>query len=282
MTIIIRGLTEADDEQANDLLNLAFQSSTNRLNDLRLYRRLQPDGWFAACMDGGLIGTVGAVNYGSVAHVGFMTVHPDLQGQGIGRTLMEHILAWLKSQNVPLVTLDASKKGFPLYQKLGFSDIDETATFERHIEPSKAALPSDLQPVTHSDLDELVEMDKPIFGADRCKVFQTLLELYPSRAFLRRGADGRITGFIFAQPNRIGPWVMSEPEGAEALLQAALTLTYENPVTVCVPSVNHDAVDLLHANGFEKLRAGRHMAKGRDVVPGVRAKVFAQTSMGAG
>jgi predicted N-acetyltransferase YhbS len=282
MNITIRELTEADDEQANDLLNLAFQSSTNRLNDLRLYRRLQPDGWFAACLDGRLIGTVGAVSYGMVAHVGFMTVHPDLQGQGLGRRLMEHILAWLESQNVPLVTLDASKKGFPLYQKLGFLEIDETATFERQIESNKKALTSGIQPVTLNDLDELVEIDTPIFGANRRKVFQALLELHPERGFLQRSADGNINGFIFAMLNRIGPWVMKEPNGAEALLQAAMTLEYENPVTVCVPSVNQGAVDLLLAHGFERLRAGRHMAKGDGVVPGERTKVFAQTSMGAG
>ena len=282
MTTTIKRLTEAEDEQVNDLLNLAFQSSTNRLNDLRLYRRLQPDGWFGAYLDGRLVGTVGAVSYGSVAHVGFMTVHPDLQGQGIGRRLMEHILAWLEEQKVPLVTLDASKKGFPLYQKLGFVEIDETATFERQIEPSGAALPSGIQPVSFSDLDDLVELDKPIFGADRRKVFQTLLELYPERGFLQRSVDGNIIGFIFSMLNRIGPWVMKEPNGSDALLQTALTLEYENPVTVCVPSVNQAAVDLLLANGFERLRTGRHMSKGDRNIPGERTKVFAQTSMGAG
>jgi len=282
MNISIRPLNEADDEQANDLLNLAFQSSTNRLNDLRLYRRLQPDGWFAACLEERLIGTVGAVSYGTVAHVGFMTVHPDLQGQGIGRKLMEHVLAWLESQKVPVVTLDASKKGFPLYEKLGFVTLDETATFERQITPDGAPLPAGVQPITPGDLDELAELDNPIFGSDRRKVFQALLELHPSRAFLTRSVDGRITGYIFAQTNRIGPWVMLSAGHEEQLLQAALTLSYENPVSVCVPSVNLKAVELLERHGFEKVRAGRHMVKGDDKIPGERSRIFAQTSMGAG
>lgn len=282
MNVTIRALTEADDEQANDLLNLAFQSSTNRLNDLRLYRLLQPDGWFAACLDGRLIGTVGAVNYGAVAHVGFMTVHPDQQHQGIGRMLMEHVLAWLESKSVPLVTLDASKKGFPLYEKLGFVTLDETATFERQIMSDRASVPSGVQQVTPAELDELAELDSPIFGVNRHKVFQTLLGIYPSRAFLTRGADGRVSGYIFAQANRIGPWVMMQPGHEEQLLQAALTLDYEAPVSVCVPSVNQKAVVLLQQHGFEKARAGRHMSKGSVTLPGDRTKVFAQTSMGAG
>ncbi|HCS40537.1 MAG TPA: hypothetical protein DIW44_13255 [Anaerolineaceae bacterium] len=282
MNIKIRELTEADDEQANDLLNLAFNSRTNRLYDLKLYRRLQPDGWFAAALDGRLIGTVGAISYGSVAHVGFMTVHPDLQGQGIGRQLMEHILTWLESQKVPLVTLDASKKGFPLYEKLGFLSLDETITFVKEIEPVSVELPESVQLISPGDLDELAEFDRPIFGADRRKVFQTLTELNPSRGFLHKDQYGKINGYLFAYVNRIGPWVMSDPAGAEVLLQAALTLEYQNPVVVCVPGVNQAAVKLVEGYGFEKLRTGRHMAKGGGEIPGQRISIFAQTSMGAG
>lgn len=282
MNITIRDLTEADDEQANDLLKLAFNNSTNRLNDLRLYRRLQSDGWFAACLEGRMIGTVGAVSYGSVAHVGFMTVHPSLQGQGIGRILMQHMLDWLESRNVPLITLDASNKGFPLYEKLGFVTLDDTQTFERHINPGGELPPSDVQPITANDLDELADLDAPIFGSDRRKVFDTLMELYLSRAFLHRDVNGQITGYVFAQMNRIGPWVMFTPGQEETLLKAALTLAYENPVTVCVPAVNLDAAELLQRYGFEQIRSGRHMAKGKGVVPGNRTRIYSQTSMGAG
>jgi ribosomal protein S18 acetylase RimI-like enzyme len=282
MNIIIRALEETEDEQVNTLLNLAFQSSVNRLNDIRFYRRLQPDGWFAACMDGRLIGTVGAISYDRFAHVGFMSVHPEMQGQGIGRTLMEHVLGWLRSQHVPLVTLDASNKGFPLYEKLGFVTLDETAIFELHKISTDRGLPNNVQLITEKDLDELVELDTPIFGADRRKVFQSLMKLYASRAFLHRSEDGKITGYLFSQMNRIGPWVMANSGHEEELLKAALTLEYESPVSVCVPSDNQQAVELLEQNGFEKAKVGRHMIKGSHEAPGQRMKVFAQTSLGAG
>lgn len=282
MDVIIRGLLDSEDEQVNSLLNLAFQSSTNRLNDIRFYRVLQPDGWFAAIEEGRVIGTVGAISYGAFAHVGFMTVHPDKQGHGLGRMLMEYVLDWLEGQNVPIVTLDASSKGRPLYQKLGFVENGETAIYERSDATSGRILPSSIQIITLADLDELSQIDRAVFGADRKKVFKALLEMYPSRGFLQRDAEGKITGYLYAHLNRIGPWVMLDPGHAEELLQAALTVEYENPIAVCVPTENQQAIDLLQEFGFKRIRAGSHMFKGKSEISGERSKVFAQTSLGAG
>ncbi|PKN85742.1 MAG: hypothetical protein CVU45_08500 [Chloroflexi bacterium HGW-Chloroflexi-7] len=282
MNITIRELIESDDEQANHLLNLAFHSSTNRLNDLHLYQKLQPDRWFTACIDGRLIGTVGAINYGAFAYIGFMTVHPELQGQGIGKLLMEHVLSWLENQSVPAVMLDATKSGFPLYKKLGFKTLDETSIFEIPGIDAKYEMPSSVQPITFNDLDELVQLDTPVFGADRRKVFHNLETLYPSRAFLHRDEKGKITGYLFAQNNRIGPWVMLDPGYEEELLKAALTLAFVNPVSACVPSTNTQAIDLLESYGFKKARAANHMIKGQGTVQCKRENVFAQTSFGAG
>lgn len=282
MDITIRELSDGDNEQANDLLNLAFHSSTNRLNDLHLYKQLQPDGWFAAWRDGRLIGTVGAINYGLFAHIGFMTVHPDLQGQGIGKVLMLHVLSWLENQSIPLVMLDATRSGFPLYEKLGFVTLDETAIYEIPDNIAEQRMPASIRLITLGDLDELAELDAPIFGADRRKVFQTLMALFPSRAFLHRDETGRVTGYIFAQTNRIGPWVMLKPGHEEELLRAALTLEYVKPISVCVPSGNQKAAELLERYGFQRARAAKHMIKGQGTVQCKRENVFAQTSFGAG
>ncbi len=120
MDICIRTMEEIDLEPADEILKLAFHGAVSRLDDLRLYRQIQPEGWFVAETNEHLVGMVGAAIYGKLAHIGLMAVHPEAQRQGIGLALMQFLLDRLEHQQVPLVTLDASQMGFPLYDRLGF------------------------------------------------------------------------------------------------------------------------------------------------------------------
>jgi hypothetical protein len=282
MSISIRLLEEADLAAADAVLKLAFQSTTSRLHDLRLYRQIQADGWIAAFQAGKLVGTAGAANYGAFAHVGLMAVHPDAQRQGIGQALMQFLLADLERQRVPLVILDASAAGRPLYEKLGFVPYDGTLVFQRQgfflIQSQNAPVHS----LSVRDLDELVQSDTGVFGADRRRVLQVLLEAYPGRAFLQRDAGGRISGYLFAQSNRIGPWVMRQSHAAEALLQAALSLPFEEPPSLNIPAGNREALELVQRYGFVQVRANLHMGRGAQAPPGRRQDIYSQTSLAVG
>lgn len=282
MTISIRCLEDTDLEAADEILKLAFRSSTSRLQDLQFYRQIQPDGWFVASQDEHVVGTVGATSYGTFAHIGLMAVHPGAQRQGVGLALMQFILAELEQQEITEIWLDASEIGRPLYDKLGFIPYDETFVFQRAGNFTVLERPPHLQSISVRGLDELVKWDTDIFGADRRKVFQTLLDLFPGRAFIQRDEEGKLVGYIFAQSNRIGPWVMFQSRGAEELLQAALTLPYEETVSVIVPSLNREAIELLQRYGFERVRTNRHMARGSQKASGQRRKIYAQTSLAVG
>jgi predicted N-acetyltransferase YhbS len=282
MSISIRLLEEAELSAADAVLRLAFESKVSRVQDLRLYRQIQPDGWFGAFQGESLVGTAGAANYGAFAHVGLMSVHPDAQRQGIGLALMQFLLADLERQGVPLVTLDASAAGRPLYEKLGFVPYDGTLVYHpRGIFPARPQ-PAPIHSLSARDLDELVACDTRIFGADRRKVFQVLLEAFPGRAFMQRDADGQITGYLFAQMNRIGPWVMRQPQDAEALLLAALSLSFEEPPSLNVPAGNRETLELLQRYGFEQVRSNLHMGRGAGGPPGQRQKIYSQTSLAVG
>jgi ribosomal protein S18 acetylase RimI-like enzyme len=281
MTMSIRPLVDSDLERADDILKLAFQGSVSRLSELQLYRRIQPDGWFIATREDIPVGMVGATNYGAFAHVGFMAVHPQAQRQGVGLALMQFLLGRLEQQ-VPLVMLDSSATGRPLYDKLGFTAYDETLMFQLQHVVASPHRPAHVRSISARDLDELAEEDARVFGANRRKVLQTLLEFFPGGAFLQRDADGKIMGYLFTQPNRIGPWVMLQPGQAEGLLQAALTLMHDETVSVTVPAGNQEAKELLHDYGFDHLRTNRHMGRGVGGPPGQRQKVFSQTSLAIG
>jgi len=282
MPFSIRPLADADLESAAVILTSAFQRSGNWANELRLYRAVQPDGYFGAYQDGTLVGMVGSTIYSTFAYVGMMGVHQQFQRQGIGLALMQHLLKWLDGKSVPQVQLDASDTGQPMYEKLGFVAQERVFVLQRQAGQFILELSRHVEPIRPSNLAELAEVDSRIFGADRRKVFTALLQAYPERAFFSHDSQGRMTGYIFMQERRIGPWVMLEPGDDEMLLQAVLSLDPGDMVSVVVPETNQRALEILHHYGFEIARTNRHMARGSTATIGQRDKVYAQTSLSVG
>ena len=191
-----------------------------------LYHGVQPDGYFGAYQDGTLVGMVGSTIYSTFAYIGMMGVHQKFQRRGIGFALMQHLLKWLDEKNIPQVQLDASEAGQPMYEKLGFVAQERVLMLQRQAGLPILELPRQVEIIHHSDLATLAETDAKIFGADRSRVFSALLQAYPERAFFSHDAHGRMTGYLFMQERRIGPWVMLEPDDEEALLHAALSLDF--------------------------------------------------------
>jgi GNAT superfamily N-acetyltransferase len=282
MPLSIRLMDDADLGIAGKILSSAFQRSGDWTTDLLLYRRIQPDGYFLAELDGNPVGMVGTTVYPSFAYVGMMAVLTTYQRQGIGLALMEYLLDWLDRQKVPMVLLDASPSGQSLYERLGFVAYKNVEILQRSAGQPFFPCPKSIRPVSVSDLDRLSVDDTNAFGGDRSRVLCLLLETYPGRAFLFPDRSGQINGYLFAQANRLGPWVMQTGEDAEELLQAALSLPYAGPISVAVPEENAGAFPLLKRYGFEPIRVNRHMGRGSGAPAGERGKIFGQTSLSLG
>jgi ribosomal protein S18 acetylase RimI-like enzyme len=282
MSISIRPLSDPDLECADAILKSAFGGTSSRLFDLQMNRQIQPDGWFLALQQERPVGIVGATNYGAYAYVGMMGVHREAQRQGVGLALMQFLLGWLDRQQVPLTVLDASQAGQPMYEKLGFVPYDETLSFQ-HIGGFPSARPlAHVELLSVQELDALVEFDSDIFGANRSKVLQVLLEAFPKRAFMLLDKHDHITGYLCAQKSKLGPWISRSLEDAELLLRAAMTLPFEESISIVVPSINLEAIDLLGRYGFEKVRTNRHMGRGQAFAPSQRRIIYGQTSLSLG
>lgn len=294
MTISIRNLTDSDLDSADAILASAFGATTSRKDELRRYLTLQPDGWLVAEAGDGPMGMVGAVDYGAFAYIGMMAVLAEMQRRGIGRALMEHVLAWLDARRCPLSLLDATPFGARLYPKLGFVDDDRTETYVRQTSPSPQP-PSlshrereggrgvgEVRPLHPSDLPALAEFDAPIFGADRTRLFEVYLRDFPQRAFVAHDKHGRISGYLFAQWRKIGPWAARTPQSAEALLGAALSLPFDEVAIVLTPSSNTAVADMLSCAGFKIQPSHRHMRRGGARHPGQRSLIYGQTSFALG
>jgi GNAT superfamily N-acetyltransferase len=225
---------------------------------------------------------VASIIYSDYAYVGLMGIHQDFQRQSLGLALMEYLLTWMEDQKVPLIKLDASPSGQPLYEKLGFVSLDEVYVFQRQAVQLDAQCPNGIELFTPPHLDLIAASDTQAFGADRSRLLRGLLELYPERAFQMQDEHKQITGYLFAQKKRIGPWIMNESSDAERLLLAALSLPFDGKVSVITPANNADAVLLLKRYGFQVVRVNRHMAYGPSMLNGQREKVYGQTSLSFG
>jgi GNAT superfamily N-acetyltransferase len=242
----------------------------------------QPDGFLGAEVDGALVGVVSAVRYPAFAFIGLMGVHADHQGRGIGRRLFTRLLDDLDEAGTPLARLEATDAGYPLYASVNFTEEFQTAVYRRDPAAAMPQLRGPVEPVSAANLHEMLALDRAAFGTDRARVLAAALRRWPERAFLARDARGRVTGWLLAQPDRLGPWIIADALAAEPLLAAALALPFTAPPSAGVPAANTAAARALEAAGFTPARHTRRMRRGPGEVGGRPALVWSHTTLGLG
>jgi Acetyltransferase (GNAT) domain len=164
--------------------------------------------------------------YGAdLASVGMMLVAARYGRRGLGRALMEHLLA---EAGDATVTLFATDLGKPLYDKLGFRTIRRSAAFTGPFRPEtpETAEPAAAQtadnskmrtrPAAAADMASIIDVDKAAFGADRSRLLRRLPAFAGQFLVLESGRG--LAGFAAAWLNHtstvIGPVVA--PDGAAA------------------------------------------------------------------
>jgi GNAT superfamily N-acetyltransferase len=281
MTISIHPLTAADLDHADAIQNAAYGGGS-RKDRLKLYLSLQPDGWLLATLDGEPAGIAGGTNYRTVGHIGLVAVDPAKQRRGVAQALMEHLLDWFDQQHCPIIQLDASDAGAPLYRKLGFVEDEKTLGFTQDDCMLRPAQSVRVVPLIASDIPALAAFDSPIFGGERAVVFAAALAEAPERAFVARDTAGQISGYLFAQQLLLGPWAARTPADAEALLAAALTLPFGGAIRTLTPGSNADAAQLLMRYGFSPQRLLHRMRRGGAAAAGRRSQLYGQASLAIG
>jgi ribosomal protein S18 acetylase RimI-like enzyme len=282
MTISLRQMTPTDIAMVDSILMTAYASPGSFQKELTHYLALQPDGWFIALLDGKPVGAGGVVNYGPFSYLGLIAILPDQQRRGIGQALTEHLLTWLSRQQCPIALLEASPAGAPLYTKLGFQVDDTTLAFQLTGPVPHAPCSTAIEPLQSTELAGLIAVDTPQFGANRSNVFSIYLASYPDRCFVSRNPQGHITGCIVGQPDGLGPWIAQSHEEAESLLAQALTLAFQHPPRIRVPTSNRRALALVQAYGFREMRALKHMRRGGIQHPQQREHIYALATLAIG
>ncbi len=104
-------------------LNTPTYFAPEEETDLVLYLQKHLEDYFVAELNGQMVGA-GGLNYFdgyTWARLSWDLVHPNFQGQGIGRELTLHRLAKLRSlPSMQRVQVRTSQLVYPFYQKMGF------------------------------------------------------------------------------------------------------------------------------------------------------------------
>jgi predicted N-acetyltransferase YhbS len=167
MSVVVRPLLPADRDAAQDVHRLAFakffglDSKTFRPGNRTLATRniTFPELGVAATDGGAIVGSALALDWGSAAIVGPITVHPDRWSSGIGRALMAALMDKVaRFPHAALYTHPQSPAHLRLYESFGFGVGTLIAVMNGTVgKPAPAHTPSveDCRGITHAIFDGL-------------------------------------------------------------------------------------------------------------------------------
>jgi predicted N-acetyltransferase YhbS len=216
MTQSTISLTAFRPEHLEGALRLSRQAKwPHRLEDWKLALDLSA-GFVALDANAStVVGTVLMTPYKrDLAAINMVIVDEAARGRGLGRQLMEAVIALAESRALRLV---ATGEGLPLYQKLGFC---RTATIVQHQGlVLHVPAPANIRPAEPGEISEIIELDRSAYGADR----EDLLRALAKVGRLAVLGDGqRIAGFAalraFGRGEVIGPVVAANADDGKALL----------------------------------------------------------------
>lgn len=219
-----------------------------------------------------VIGTATAINYSDLeVWIGMVLVDKDLRRQGIGSMLVEAIIGLFKG--IKSVKLDATPAGIHVYEKIGF--IEERLLYRMVCHSFKGIsykeIESGPEPVRLADLDELIELDKEIFGVGRRSLLETIIRNYQGKAFLLR-RNGKISGYILGRDgvryNYTGPVFVSSWEDARELVSEAFHQLKNKDIAIDVHADKLEMINWLEDLGFIRQRHFTRMYLGHNPFPG--------------
>ncbi|WP_340265088.1 GNAT family N-acetyltransferase [Sphingobium mellinum] len=175
---------------------------------------------YVAESKGEIIGTAMSWSYGDdFATLGMVIVSPKAQGMGIGRRLMDAVLADLSDRTV---MLNATDEGVPLYRRMGFEPggpiyQHQGAAFAV---PMAELIPDErVRPLGAKDMDVLRDLARRATGMDRDRLLEALV---PGAQGVVLTRSNEPVGFAlfrrFGRGYVVGPTIAPDTGGARALI----------------------------------------------------------------
>ncbi len=260
--VFLKAFDRHDNSMLNKIVNLWSAMKENKI------------GYFlAAKSQNKIIGTGAIFLYNSLAWIGYMSVEPTLQHQGIGSKILKALLRYAENREIDCVRLDATNKGRKLYFKHGFSEEYEVGVYEiRENEDISYDNQFNIGLMTKLPI-RLLDLDKQAFGEDRSLLLNFLLE-QNSRAIIAEKF-----GYGIVSDNRIGPVIAENVDVAIEIVKYASQLGGRR---IIVPSheKSEELLTNLNLKEIEGTRCTR-MLLGEEIKEDVQ-KLYASYSFATG
>jgi GNAT superfamily N-acetyltransferase len=212
-----------------------------------------------------VIGTCGAIRYGSsFAWIGMVLVDPDAQGQGVGASLLTRMTEMLS--DIPVMRLDATPAGHPLYLKRGFGEEWRLTRFERRPSvDSGMPMGAGIVQMSPADFAEIAAMDADVFGGPRRDLLEWMYEGAPEYALVAR-SDAVLAGYVFGRRGfefqHLGPIGARDSSIAIQLTTACLVRHGNRPFIIDAARHDQAWLDFLERAGFREQRPYIRMHSG--------------------
>ena len=211
-----------------------------------------PEGCFIAEINGEPVGICIATNYAQAGFIGDLIVSPNRRNMGIGKSLMENAINYLKANNTQNIFLDGVRKAVPLYQKMGFQHLCRSLRFFGQVSPRDS---NNVSLITRTDLPEIIELDQQVFGSDRSFFLERRLRNYPDLC-LKLLHQNRIQAYLFARSGTggwitLGPWISFIPPSESMVLLNSFQHQIGNqPFALGLLETNKPVIQLLIQEGL--------------------------------
>ncbi|MEM8854322.1 MAG: GNAT family N-acetyltransferase [Pseudomonadota bacterium] len=232
----------------------------------------------AALRDGVVVGTGFCTPFGAhTAASNLIIVDAAMRGQGLGRRLMDCLLAMAGERENRLVATD---DGLDLYRKLGFRAVGPVRQHQATI--AKVAGPDGVSWWPDPERAHLAKLDRAAFGADRTGVIDALCDVGevaivdgpsdpPGFAVVRPFGKGRV----------VGPVIARSPAEAKALIAFCLAAHPDTFMRVDVPE-DTQLGPWLEDLGLPQVGGGLAMVRGARPMLVTEEKVFALVNQALG
>ncbi|MDR0468829.1 MAG: GNAT family N-acetyltransferase [Peptococcaceae bacterium] len=244
-------------------MEVAFKEGWNPgLYDGVAFYQADPDGFFLAEQDGGMVGGISAVNFDDrLIVIGNHFVLPPYRGQGIGKALWERALLVAGDKSI---RVNGLPEGRLFYESYGFQELGNIIRYGGSVF-AEGRISDDVYSAQDISFSQLTDFDAGFFGISRPGFLRTWLAT-PAMISLCLLKEGELQGWGCMRRCRngwrLGPVFAKHYEHAEELVRHFALSTVAENVYMDITDSNVQAIRLAFAMGMTPWEARVKLYRG--------------------